>query len=56
MTAKLRERPEMSTIFTPQNGSETVEERLEKLKSLRDSGLITEQDYARRKAKILNDL
>jgi hypothetical protein len=46
--------PKMGDLL--QRQSESMERRLAELKTLRDSGLITEQDYAQKKAAILHDL
>jgi len=50
-----------SSVWSPpasdnRESHSSVEERLAELKNLRDTGLITEQDYARKKSAILNDL
>jgi putative oligomerization/nucleic acid binding protein len=52
----LRERMGMNEIFASRDHSDSLEQRLDELKRLRDSGRITEQEYAKKKAEILADL
>jgi hypothetical protein len=51
-----RERMGTNEIFTSRDHSESLEQRLDELRRLRDSGRITEQEYASKKAEILADL
>ena len=53
---ELQDRVGAAAAVRAGRGSDSVEQRLAKLKGLRDSGLITEQEYAAKKAEILSDL
>ena len=52
----IREGMGTNEIFASRDHSDSLEQRLDELKRLRDSGRITEQEYASKKAEILADL
>ena len=50
------EKPAVKEPETPEKDNRTLEERLEELKSLLDKGLISEEDYERKKKELLEQL
>ena len=53
---RLQARRGTNAMSATQGGKGTADQRLAELKRLHDSGLITDQDYAQKKANILGDL
>lgn len=48
--------PPAATRSTGPSGNQSIEQRLKKLRSLRDKGLLSESEYREKKAEILEDL